>query len=185
MDVDQFALASFSDEPQGGVGGVSGAAQAAVQGALGTDADAACLTIRPALSSVVLKLAFSCIDRNMFGRAGSNSPPRSRIPRQSFGLGQNSDSADSFPGRFENSSPGSGEARKIQFSGIGLFAHCVAMRCYFGAACWPRWMTLRSVVHIGPYMSRDGSRATSIGGISPTAAHISGRACARATIELP
>ena len=119
---------------------------------------------------------------NNVRRAGSNSPPRSDPPPE-LRRGPNSDSADSFPGRFENSWPGSGEARKIQFSGIGLFAAlrwpCV---CYFGAAvppmddaqkCRSYWSLCRTAEAARRRLEELSDCRT-----------ISGRDAARATIEL-
>jgi len=74
---------------------------------------------------------------NSVQRAGSNFQPRSD-PRSELRRGPDSDSADSFPERFESSSLGNGGTRKIRFSGIGLFVawhwSCV---WYFGAAVAP------------------------------------------------
>ncbi len=118
MHVDQSALAKFYRAPQGGCGGVPGAAQAAVQRALGNGCERCPSGDINGL--VVLSSRSLPWPGNNARRAGNNSPPRSD-PRSELRRAPDPDSADNFLARFETSSPGSEGTGKIRFSGIELF----------------------------------------------------------------
>jgi hypothetical protein len=79
---------------------------------------------------------------------------RDPIPGQSFGLGQIQIALIVSLGVLRTPRLGAGEPGRFSSPGLGCSRHCVGHAFAISAQLCRRWMTLRSVVHIGPYAAR-------------------------------
>ena len=79
---------------------------------------------------------------------------RDPIPRQSFGAGQIQIALIVSLGALRTPGLGAGKPGRSSSPGLGCSRHCVGHAFAISAQLCRRWMTLRSVVHIGPYAAR-------------------------------
>lgn len=79
---------------------------------------------------------------------------RDPIPRQSFGLGQIQIALIVSLGVLRTPRLGAGKPGRSSSPGLGCSRHCVGHAFAISAQLCRRWMTLGSVVHIGPYAAR-------------------------------
>ena len=79
---------------------------------------------------------------------------RDPIPRQSFGLGQIQIALIVSLGVLRTPRLGAGKPGRSSSPGLGCSRHCVGHAFAISAQLCRRWMTLRSVVHVGPYAAR-------------------------------
>src|SRR6266699_2160810 len=79
---------------------------------------------------------------------------RDLIPRESFGAGQIQIALIVSLGALRTPRLGAGEPGRSSSPGLGCSRHCVGHAFAISAQLCRRWMTLRSVVHIGPYAAR-------------------------------
>src|SRR3979490_2737176 len=82
--------------------------------------------------------------------------PRDPIPRQSLVAGAIQIALTASLGVLRAPGLGAGKPGRSSSPGLGCSRHCVGHAFAISAQLCRRWMTLRSVVHIGP----DAARAT-------------------------